>query len=83
MSLFHRKPKEFSVEPRILRELYPGDILVVMTPERLTFNEARRIKVVIRDTLPPGIKAMILDGGVSIEILREKRYESQKEKAEA
>lgn len=51
-------------------DLHEGDTLVVMVPQVLT-AEARILYVrFMRDNLPPGVKCMVLDGGVTLDKLK-------------
>jgi hypothetical protein len=51
-------------------DLHEGDTLVVMVPQVLS-AEARILYVrFMRDNLPPGVKCMVLDGGVTLDKLK-------------
>ena len=51
-------------------DLHEGDTLVVMVPQVLS-AEARILYVrFMRDNLPPGVKCMVLDGGVTLDKIK-------------
>lgn len=54
-------------------DLRPGDRLVMMFPHRVSMVEAERLRVVL-DEWAPGYGVLLLDGGTSLEVLREAGY---------
>lgn len=46
-------------------ELKPGDTLAVMAPDHISMEQATRIKQLMSDALPDGVKCIVLVGGLT------------------
>lgn len=47
----------------------PGDVVILTTHERLSTEQIDRLMSGIRNVLPDGVKALLLDGGVKMAVL--------------
>ena len=46
-----------------------GDVVVLISEQNLTDNRVVRIRKQMKEGLPPGVKTVLLEGGLSIQIL--------------
>ena len=51
-------------------ELEEGDTLVVTVPEKLSAEKRMQYAKLMRQSMPAGVKCLIIDGGVTIERMR-------------
>lgn len=68
--------QEFTVETVKSADLGPGDIVVIRSKSILSQNAFARIKSKAEEVFP-GAKTVVLDGGLDIEILRQKTKEAE------
>lgn len=59
-SLFQRRPIHISVEAAILRDLWPGDVLLLSAPKYWNHGEARSFLEEVRDAHPEALKGISL-----------------------
>jgi hypothetical protein len=57
---------EHPFELEVLR-LRPGDRLVLRVPHQVTAEHAVHIRDALRDALPDGVKAIVLEPGITLE----------------
>lgn len=48
--------------------LAPGDVLVVRIPERITREQAERIKRTVQDALPAARPVLVFEGGATLDV---------------
>jgi len=53
-------------------EMEPDDVIVIETPHRLSAGDAKRALEVVGKTFGAGVRALVLDGGTSLSVLRRK-----------
>jgi predicted type IV restriction endonuclease len=54
-------------------ELHKGDILVLRTDQMLSKDKAVLLRKLATQSVPKGVKVMILAGGLSLAVLQDKR----------
>ncbi|HRJ41581.1 MAG TPA: hypothetical protein PL105_06865 [Caldilineaceae bacterium] len=64
---------EVRVESVRVVDLRPGDRLVVMFPHRVSMAEVERLRAVMSEWAA-GHEVLVLDGGASLEVVREGGY---------
>ena len=58
------------IESIKVARLQPGDVLVLKCPRVISKDAGARMVELATQLLPPGVKALVLDGGMDAEVLR-------------
>jgi hypothetical protein len=56
----------------------PGDVLVLRTDRVITSDMASSMRETVEGNLPPGVKVMVLSGGIEIGVLRPPTQEDER-----
>ena len=62
------------------REIEPGDIIAVMVPDFVSAFTRNRLTEYVGRAFPHGVKVLILDAGMTIEVYRERRKNEKADK---
>lgn len=61
---------ESQIETIRVTRLEPGDVLVLKCQHVLSRSVRQRLRDQILELMPDGVKAMVLDGGMDLEVMR-------------
>lgn len=67
---------ESQIESIQVTRLVPGDVLVIKCSQALSATARQRVADQVQGLIPDGVRAMVLDGGMDMEVLRKSRADT-------